>query len=458
MTTPLSFIVLSYNYENYIRITLQSILDQTVQDFEVIVVDDASLDRSCEVVRSFNDPRIRLITNERNLGGAASYNVAVKAARGEWLVNLDADDWIAPQKSVRQLKAARQNPQVDIIGTWANLVGSDGTRHPDASLVEPHWNGDYALNLVDTWIGRNHLCRSSTMVRRAAHLRIGLDDEGMVAAPDYELWTRALAQGCRFHLVKEQLTFSRLHPRGITRADLHRSFLEISFALLKNIVPLIERQALWPSFSELLRWVGTHRELAALSPRERERLLALLMTGAAIPAYADFRAVLAKPDSSLETIGRRALFTLAQGELAKTQDVRSLLAEVERLKGEVRQLSDACKYLKSKSEQGEQDARRHAQQLAEPEHAAKQPTSALAEREHAAEQPTSAEDNTDAGHHSPNATEPKPGLIRRAKRWIAPGKGRWVRTKARLSRAQRRFSRFFRSRARLVRGGSKVDL
>ena len=74
MTTPLlSFIVLSYNYENYIRVALQSILQQTVQDFEVVVVDDASSDRSCEVVRSFNDPRIRLIVNERNLGGCLLY-------------------------------------------------------------------------------------------------------------------------------------------------------------------------------------------------------------------------------------------------------------------------------------------------------------------------------------------------------------------------------------------------
>jgi GT2 family glycosyltransferase len=325
VTEPLlSFIVLSYNYEHYIPLTLQSILDQTIQDFEVIVVDDASSDRSCDVVQSFNDPRIRLIVNDRNLGGAGSYNLAVQAARGEWLVNLDADDWIAPEKSVRQLKAASQNSQLDIIGTWVNLVGPDGMPHPDASLIEPSWNANYPLNHVDTWIGKNHLCRSSTMVRRAAHLRIGLDDAGMVSAPDYELWTRALANGCRFHIVKEPLTFSRLHPRGVTRADLLRSLLEISFALQKNVVPLIEGRALWPSFATLLRWVGTHPELAALRPRERERLLGLLMTGAAVPTYADFRAAVSEADFTLETIGRRTLVALAQAELVSTKNASSL--------------------------------------------------------------------------------------------------------------------------------------
>jgi glycosyltransferase involved in cell wall biosynthesis len=331
VATPLlSFIVLSYNYEDYIPVTLRSILRQTVQDFEVIVVDDASSDRSREVVRGFNDPRIHLIVNERNLGGAGAYNVAVKAARGEWLVNLDADDWIAPEKSARQLKMAMQNPQLDIIGSWVNLVGSDGRPHPDASRIEPAWNGDHAFNLVDTWIGKNHLCRSSTMVRRAAHLRIGLDDVGMVAAPDYELWTRALAQRCRFQVVNERLTFSRLHSRGVTHADLLRSFLEICFALQKNILPLVERRALWPSFAELLKWVGTHPELPALAARERERLLALLMTGAAVPTYADFRAALSNHDPMLETVGRRALFTLAQV---------SCLSPDKDLEGEVRRLA-----------------------------------------------------------------------------------------------------------------------
>jgi GT2 family glycosyltransferase len=322
----LSFIVLSHNYQHYVPITLQSILDQTIQDFEVVVVDDASSDRSREVVRSFNDPRVRLIVNDRNLGGAGSYNVAVQAARGEWLVNLDADDWIAPEKSVRQLKAAAQNPQLDIIGSWVNLVGPDGRRHPDASPIEPNWNADYALDHVDTWIGENHLCRSSTMVRRAAHLKIGLDDAGMVAAPDYELWTRALANGCRFHLVKERLTFSRLHPRGVTRANLLRSMLEISFALQKNLLPLIEKRGLWPCFAEILRWVGTNPNLGALPPRERERLLAVLMTGAAIPTYADFCAILSQPDPVLETIGRRMMIAFAYARPVSAENASSLLS------------------------------------------------------------------------------------------------------------------------------------
>jgi glycosyltransferase involved in cell wall biosynthesis len=147
MSTPLlSFIVLSYNYRDYIQTTLRSILEQTVQDFEVVVVDDCSTDDSREVVQSFTDPRIRLLVNPRNLGGAASYNVAVQAARGEWLVNLDADDWIAPQKCSVQLVAVEADPTIDIIGSWVRVVGDDGMPHPDAATIESMVNRSHALN------------------------------------------------------------------------------------------------------------------------------------------------------------------------------------------------------------------------------------------------------------------------------------------------------------------------
>lgn len=310
MNTPrLSFIVLSYNYRDYIQTTLRSILAQTVQDFEVIVVDDCSTDESCDVVRSFADPRIRLLVNERNLGGAGSYNVAVQAARGEWLVNLDADDWIEPEKCAVQLAAANADPTLDIIGSWVRLVGADGNPHPDAATIEAIINRPHALNLVETWIGQNPLCRSSVMMRREAHLRIGLDDASMVRAPDYELWTRALAAGCRFCLVQQPLTFQRLHGRGVTHADPIGTLLELSYAMVRNLAPLAEARALFEAHAEMLRWVARHPDLIALTPQQSLRLLAALVTLPPTSDFASFRAQLMAPapDPTLERIGRQVL-------------------------------------------------------------------------------------------------------------------------------------------------------
>jgi glycosyltransferase involved in cell wall biosynthesis len=309
----LSFIVLSYNYQNYIGTTIRSILDQTVQDFEIIVVDDASTDASREVVRGFGDSRIRLLVNERNLGGAGSYNVAVQAARGEWLVNLDADDWIAPEKCAMQLDAVSRDPALDIIGTWVRAIGADGGPHPTAEAIEQSWNSDYNLNSVETWIGLNSLCRSSAMVRRSAHLRIGLDDPGMVRAPDYELWTRALAAGCRFGLVHQPLTYHRLHGGGVTRGDPAGTLLEIGYAMARNLAPLAERRALFDSLTSIVSWIATNRDLSLLTPQQAVRLIGTLVMRPPLPDFLSFRAALLapEPDPTLERIGRFTLFGMA---------------------------------------------------------------------------------------------------------------------------------------------------
>jgi glycosyltransferase involved in cell wall biosynthesis len=308
-----SFIVLSYNYEGYIGQTIRSILEQTERRLEIVVVDDASTDASCDVVRSFADPRVRLHVNEHNLGGAGSYNRAVGLARGEFLVNLDADDWIEPGKTELQLAAFAADPTLDVLGTHVAFVDAEGRPHPRAAELEAWTNQDHDFNLVDTWVVKNCLCRSSTMMRRSVHDRIGLDDAAMVRAPDYELWTRALRQGCRFGLLGERLTSLRMHARGVTFGDPRGTFWEISHLLLKNLVPLVEQRATYASFARMIDWITAHEQFAVLTPAERHRLLGLFLGGAGFERFEDFRAAVAggAGGADLETSGRRLLALLA---------------------------------------------------------------------------------------------------------------------------------------------------
>lgn len=311
----LSYIVLSYNYERYIGKTLQSIIDQTVQDFEIVVVDDNSSDGSVEVVSAFGDSRIRLFVNEKNIGGAASYNRAVQEARGEWLVNLDADDWIDPRKAEIQLRAVSEDPTLDIIGTYVSFHDENDAPHPSAASLDHIFNRPHKLNLVDTWIGANNLCRSSTMVRASAHRRIGLDDPAMVRAPDYELWTRGLQQGCRFHVVTERLTSIRVHSRGVTYADPVGTLLEMSYAMLRNLLPLVEARSLYPSVSRMVAWLGRESALSRLPPVQAHRLLGMLMRPTQFEDFAHFKEILAdvSTDPELATAGRRTLALVGPG-------------------------------------------------------------------------------------------------------------------------------------------------
>jgi glycosyltransferase involved in cell wall biosynthesis len=344
----LSFIVLSYNYEKYIGQTIRSILEQTVQDFEIVIVDDASSDRSREVINAFDDSRIRLLVNEKNLGGAGSYNRAVEAARGEWLVNLDADDWIVPEKSQRQLDAIENDPELDIVGTYCRVVDANGNQHPDHERLEPYFVQKHDLNVLDNWIGDNLLCRSSTMIRREAHLRIGLDDPTMIRAPDYELWTRALRHGCRFRIVPEQLTYYRLHARGVTFGDPRGTYLELSYAMLKNFIPLAEDRAKWNSFSLILTWLTEQEQFAVLAPTERYNLLGSMVMCANPINYETFVKDLGKHGSATD-LGRRILalirnnpllerVTAWQAESKRSQSPLRLRHGVGQLKGRLKKM------------------------------------------------------------------------------------------------------------------------
>jgi glycosyltransferase involved in cell wall biosynthesis len=321
MSAPpkLSYIVLSYNYERYIGVAIQSILDQTHQDFEIIVVDDASRDRSVETIKGFDDPRIRLLINEKNRGGAGSYNRAVEACVGEWLVNVDADDWIAPEKAEAQLRAVSRDPRLDIVGTYVNWVDEHGSPVPDASAFEAINNTPTDLNWVDSWIGVNPLCRSSTMVSRASHLRIGLDDPAMVRAPDYELWTRALRCGCKFSVLPEKLTYCRFQPKGVTYGDPVGTMLEMAYSVVMNLIPLAEIQGQIPSLTKMLSAVALNSHLSELAPNEAYRLVGIVMTSHQVRDFSEFRELLSVPNPSLERVGLRTIRIATDGRAVEVR-------------------------------------------------------------------------------------------------------------------------------------------
>ena len=100
----ISVVTASYNYQDYIKETIQSVLDQTYNDWELIIVDDCSTDNSVDVIKSFNDERIKLFINEKNLGLAQTVKRGVEYATGEWIVFLESDDLITPDNIEKKFK------------------------------------------------------------------------------------------------------------------------------------------------------------------------------------------------------------------------------------------------------------------------------------------------------------------------------------------------------------------
>lgn len=111
-----SVIMPVYNGEKYLREAIDSILNQTLQDFELVIVDDGSTDGTEAIVGSYNSDKIRYHANEKNLGHAASCNRLLDLAHGEFVAQADADDLSHPQRLERQTAFMRDNPQVGVVG------------------------------------------------------------------------------------------------------------------------------------------------------------------------------------------------------------------------------------------------------------------------------------------------------------------------------------------------------
>jgi hypothetical protein len=304
-----SFIVASYNYERYVGTTLSSILAQTMPDFEVVVVDDCSQDGSVAAIRSFDDPRIKLHVNERNIGLIRTYNKAVDLARGDYINYVDADDWVEPNKLELQLGYFRANPGVDLVPTYAKFFDAQSRPHANAAYHEALINQPHDLNDVAAWIGAHKVHSCSVLLRRSVFERIGLRDETMTTASDYEFWARANARGCRFGIVETPLLCCRLHGDNASCLDPVTPFLEMAYTLQNAVLPTIIARGSLALVPQVYGWI-VRTQSGLLTEDQCCRLLGLLASPEPFRDCAAFKdAVLNDGDASLLAIGKRLYAT-----------------------------------------------------------------------------------------------------------------------------------------------------
>lgn len=184
MPSPkVSVLICVYNGEPFVAEAVQSTLDQTFQDFEILVIDNGSTDRSVEVVRGFTDPRIRIIVNEKNLGHAGSLNVGLAEARGEYAAILDADDASLPNRLERQTAFLDANPEYVFCGSWSKTFG--------AWDLERRYPTEYEA-LRACLLFECPIVTPAVMLRRQKVLDAGLKfDPDFSHAFDYRFWVEA---------------------------------------------------------------------------------------------------------------------------------------------------------------------------------------------------------------------------------------------------------------------------
>jgi len=214
-----------YNGEAFLREAISSVLCQTFKDFELLVINDGSKDRSVAVIESVHDPRIRVIHNEVNKGLIYSLNKGFDLARGEYIARMDCDDISLPTRLEKQLNFMEAHPRVGISGTWIEVMGKKNylMKYPQGSeSIRCHMLFYCAV------------AHPSVILRKEMIKRHGLYfDQSYVRAEDYELWVRALLDNVQFANYPEMLVRYRLRP-DLTRTKLGRDQLATASRVRRN--------------------------------------------------------------------------------------------------------------------------------------------------------------------------------------------------------------------------------
>jgi glycosyltransferase involved in cell wall biosynthesis len=231
---PVSFIMTVYNGERTVRQAIESICQQTVSNFELVIVDDGSEDSTPEIVsEALSDPRISMIARSR-IGRAKALNVAWQHAKGQYIANLDADDMAKPDRLEKQLAFIQTHSEVGLVGTAVQIL--DETTGNNRVERNPLDDAELKRQLVR----RNPFVHSSVMLPRQVLEAVGGYNEKFRKCIDYELWVR-IARSYSIANMPDVLTIKRIHPEAYFRHELSERD--------KHIAHLKIRWQAWWAFS-----------------------------------------------------------------------------------------------------------------------------------------------------------------------------------------------------------------
>lgn len=201
-----------WNCPHYVGQAVESILNQSYSDFECIIIDDGSTDNTPEILRKYQDPRIRLVQHA-NRGLAATLNEGIELARGKYIARQDQDDISLPDRLTKQLAYMESHPECGLLGTWAQIM--EGDRLTERYHRHPSCPCELSYQLLFN----NPFVHSSVMVRKSVLETVGgySTDPSRQPPEDYELWSR-LSRLSSVANLPEVLLYYREVPGSMSRA------------------------------------------------------------------------------------------------------------------------------------------------------------------------------------------------------------------------------------------------
>ena len=302
MSQPLVSIVLTlYNNERFIAEAIGSVKEQSYPNWELIIVDDASTDRSAEIAEQFTeDPRIRLIRNEKNGQVSNAHNVGGRECRGEYIAQLDSDDKWVPEKLEKQVAYMEAHPETGACLTLLQTINekSETVENPELEEIFRAENRSREEWLQELLTTGNHLANDSALIRKSVMDEAGENDLCLVQLHDYDIWVRILLKH-EIHILQEPLLkYRRFEESGslsaVSELNRRRLYFEYSY-IIGRTVREMDGELFRRVFAEVMRDPGAHTEAEILC--EKAILLAsdILLCTEKTDAFALFETIFRDP-------------------------------------------------------------------------------------------------------------------------------------------------------------------
>ncbi len=230
MSEPaVSVLMPAYNAAAHICEAVDSVLAQTFQNFELLIVNDGSSDDTVALVESYSDDRIRLVNNEQNLGLPATLNKGISMCKAPYIARMDADDICYADRLQKQFDFMEDHPQVGLLGGWAKKFDAE-----EGDMIHPATSSEnLKINLLISCV----FIHPSVMFRRSALGKLDVLYRDVVAE-DYDLWIR-LAEVTEVANIPEFLLQYRVHGGQLTQSkktENNDESMGIRFSLLENLL------------------------------------------------------------------------------------------------------------------------------------------------------------------------------------------------------------------------------
>jgi glycosyltransferase involved in cell wall biosynthesis len=273
MTPRVTVVMAVYNGERYLAEAIDSILAQTYRDFELLVIDDASSDRTAEILAKYHDERIRVLRNDTNRGLTVSLNIGLGAARGELIARHDADDRSRPRRLEEQVAFLDAHPEVAAVGTQAQVIDASGRRQRrlDARRPVSPLAVQFSLMFIAPMV------HGAAMFRRAVVWdELHGYDESFRTSQDVQLWSR-IAERWQIANVDRVLLDFRVHPSSVSSTTYSKeNLMRLDAVLRRNTERLSGEAALADEWSPL--WIALVNTHAFPPPANASRAIAIVDT------------------------------------------------------------------------------------------------------------------------------------------------------------------------------------